>query len=57
MSFGDAYGTHVKELRQEQRAVFIVDADDTVRDVEYVPEIAQHPDYEAALAASKKVVG
>ena len=57
MSFGNAYGTHIKEVRVEQRAVFIVDADDTIRYVEYVPEIAQHPDYEAALAALKEVVG
>ena len=55
MSFGDAYGTHIKELRQEQRSVFIVDSNDTVRYVEYVPEIGQHPDYEAALAALKEV--
>jgi thiol peroxidase len=51
MSFGDAYGTHIKELRVEQRALFVVDADDIVRYREYVPEIAQHPDYAAALAA------
>ncbi len=57
MSFGDAYGTHVKEVRVEQRAVFVVDADDTIRYVEYVPEISQHPDYEAALAALQEVVG
>ena len=57
MSFGNAYGTHIKEVRVEQRAVFIVDADDTIRYVEYVPEISQHPDYEAALAALKEVVG
>lgn len=57
MSFGDAYGTHIKGLRLEQRAVFIVDAEDTVRYVEYVPEIAQHPDYEAAMAALKEVAG
>jgi thiol peroxidase len=57
MSFGNAYGTHIKEVRVEQRAVFIVDANDTIRYVEYVPEIAQHPDYEAALAALKEVVG
>jgi len=57
MSFGNAYGTHIKEVRVEQRAVFIVDADDTVRYVEYVPEISQHPNYEAALAALKEVVG
>jgi thiol peroxidase len=57
MSFGDAYGTHIKEVRVEQRAVFIVDGNDTVRYVEYVPEISQHPNYEAALAALKEVAG
>jgi thiol peroxidase len=53
MNFGNAYGTHVKEMRWEQRAIFVVDADDTVTYAEYVPEIAQHPDYEAALTAVK----
>ena len=57
MSFGRAYGTYVKELRLEQRSIFVIDADDTIRYVEYVPEIAQHPDYEAALAALKEVAG
>ncbi len=51
MSFGLAYGTYVKELRLEQRAIFVVDANNRVTYVEYVPEIAQHPDYEAALTA------
>lgn len=55
MAFGQAYGTWVEELRLEQRAMFIVDANDVVRYVEYVPAIAQHPDYEAALAALKAV--
>ena len=53
MAFGDAYGTHIKELRVEQRAVFVVDADGVVRYAEYVPEIATHPTYEAALEAVK----
>lgn len=57
MSFGDAYGTHVKEIRVEQRALFIVDAKGIIRYVEYVPEISQHPNYEAALAALKEVAG
>jgi len=57
MSFGSAYGTYIKELRFEQRAVFIVDAEDTVRYAEYVPKIGQYPDYDAALAALKEVVG
>ena len=54
MNFGDAYGTHVVEIRWEQRAIFVVDSDDTIRYVEYVPEIAQHPDYEAALTAVRR---
>lgn len=57
MSFGDAYGTHVKEVRVEQRAIFVVDADGVIRYVEYLPEISQHPNYEAAVAALKEVVG
>ncbi len=56
MNFGEAYGTHVKELRLEQRSVFVIDRDGIVRYVEYVPEIAQHPDYDAAIAAVKEVL-
>ncbi len=55
MTFGLAYGTYVKELRIEQRSVFIVDAGGTIRYIEYVPEIGQHPDYDAALAALQEV--
>ncbi len=49
--FGPAYGCFVKELGILSRAVFVVDVEGVVRYVEYVPEIAQHPDYEKALAA------
>jgi thiol peroxidase len=56
MAFGDAYGTHIKELRVEQRAVFVVDADDVVRYVEYVPEIGQFPNYDDALAAIRDLL-
>jgi thiol peroxidase len=57
MNFGNAWGTHVKELRLEQRSVFVVDASGVVRYVQYVPEIAQHPEYDDVLAALQKVVG
>lgn len=56
MAFGDAAGTHVKEMRIEQRAVFVVDKDDTIAYAEYVPEIAQHPNYDAALEAVHKLL-
>lgn len=57
MNFGDAYGTHIKEIRLEQRSIFVVNADDEITYVEYVPIIAQHPDYDAALAAVREAKG
>jgi len=57
MSFGDAYGTHIKELRLEQRAVFVVDGKGVVQYAEYVPEVAQEPEYEAPLAKAKELLG
>ena len=53
MSFGDAYGTHIEELRMEQRAIFVIDTEGIVRYAEYVPEVAQHPDYDKALAVAR----
>ena len=32
------------------RAVFIIDANDIVRYVEYVPEVSQAPNYDAAIS-------
>jgi thiol peroxidase len=55
MSFGNAYGTHIKELRIESRAVFVVDQSGTLRYVEYVKEVSAEPDYAAALEAAKKL--
>lgn len=55
MSFGDAYGTHVKELRYESRAVFVIDGAGTVRYAEYVPSGGDEPNYDAALAVVKAV--
>jgi thiol peroxidase len=56
MSFGEAYGTHVKEARIESRAVFVVDANGTIRYAEYVPEAGKQPNYDAVLDALKQVV-
>ena len=52
-SFGRAYGTLIKELRLLSRAVFIVNAQDVITYVEYVAEMTNHPNYEAALNALK----
>ncbi len=53
-SFGTAYGTLIKDLRYLARAVFVVGRDGLLRYVEYVPEVATHPNYEAALAALRQ---
>ena len=52
-SFGEAYGTMIKDLRIMSRAIFVVDKDNVIRHVEYVKEVGDHPNYEAALAAAR----
>ena len=52
-SFGEAYGTLIKDLRIMSRAIFVVDKNNVIRHAEYVKEVADHPDYEAALAAAR----
>jgi thiol peroxidase len=52
-SFGSNYGTLIKELRIESRAIFVVDAGNKIRHAEYVKEVADHPNYEAALSAAR----
>jgi thiol peroxidase len=52
-NFGQAWGTMIRELRIESRAVFVVDGNDTITYVQYVPEVAEHPDYDSALNAAK----
>jgi len=54
LSFGEAYGVAIKELRLLARAVFVVDSNDKVTYVEYVSEATNHPNYEAALEAAKQ---
>ena len=51
--FGKAYGTLITELRVLCRAVFVVGPDNTIKYAEYVPEIAEHPNYDAVLEAAK----
>lgn len=56
-SFGVNYGTLIKEWRMESRAIFVVDADDVVQHVEYVREVADHPNYDAALSKARELAG
>jgi|SRR5579864_4265820 len=58
-SFGENYGVLVQGLPIPllARSIFVVDAHNTIRYVEIVPEIAQEPNYDAALGALKSVAG
>lgn len=53
-SFGHATGTLIEELGLLCRAAFVVNADDLVTYAEYVPEVTNHPDYAALIAAAEK---
>jgi len=55
-SFGANYGTLIKELRIESRAIFVLDRNNTLRHVEYVKEVADFPNYDAALSAVRNTM-
>ena len=55
-SFGEAYGVLIKENRLLARSIFVVGPDGKLAHVEYVGEIADEPDYDAALAAARALV-
>ncbi|MBT1073172.1 thiol peroxidase [Pelotalea chapellei] len=55
-SFGDAYGVVIKELLLLGRAIFVVDANDTIRYIQIVQEVTSEPDYAAAIAAAKALL-
>jgi len=56
-SFGEHYGTMIKDLRIHSRAIFVVDQEGIIRHTEYVKEVADHPNYESALAVAKSLAG
>lgn len=53
LSFGQAYGVIMEELRLLARSVFVIDRNDQVIYAEYVGEGTNHPNYEAALDAAR----
>ena len=56
-SFGSHYGTLIKDLRIESRAIFVLDRDNVIRYVQYVGEVGNHPDYEPVLDTARKLAG
>ena len=55
-SFGLGYGTLIPDLRIESRALFVLDAENRLRYVEYVNEVGKHPTYESALDSAREAV-
>ncbi len=53
LDFGTKYGFVVEELRLLTRGIVVVGADDTIKYVEYVGEITDHPNYDAVLEVVK----
>jgi len=59
-TFGQNYGVMLQDgplAGVDARAVFVVGKDGKVKHVEYVSEIANEPNYEAALNAAKAAAG
>ena len=54
-AFGNSYGVLVKESRLLARTIFVVDREGIVRYVQLVRELADEPDYDAVIAAVKKL--
>ncbi|MDF2836256.1 MAG: thioredoxin peroxidase, partial [Paenibacillus sp.] len=55
-SFGEAYGVLIKEFALDMRSIFVLDENNTIKYVEYLAEMAEHPNYEAAIEAAKALV-
>ena len=51
-SFGRNWGVMLEPLQIHCRAVFVLGSDGTVTYSQYCPEVAEPPDYDAALAAA-----
>lgn len=55
--FGIDYGVRIKEIGFLARCIFVLDRENKVRYVQLVGEVADEPDYGAALAAAREAAG
>lgn len=55
-SFGQAYGVLIKEFQLDMRSIFVLDANNKITYVEYLTEMSEHPNYEAAIQAVKELL-
>lgn len=56
MAFSDAYGVHVNDIRICQRACFVVDRNNVVQLAEYVHDIDNDVNFNAALSKARALV-
>jgi len=56
LDFALKYGFLIEELRLLARGVVVIDKNDIVKHVEYVPEIGTEPDYNSALKIAKQCI-
>jgi thiol peroxidase len=54
-TFGQSWGLYIQDLGLLARSVFIVDKDGKIAYSELVPEIAEEPNYNAALEKAKEL--
>lgn len=57
LPFGKAFGTAIPDLGINSRAVFVLDGSGTIKHVEYVGEVADHPNYDAVLKCAGEIAG
>lgn len=55
-SFALNYGVLIDELKLLARAIFVIDRKNTIRYVQFVPEVTREPDYDAVLAAARQLL-
>ena len=55
--FAVDYGLLLREWRQLQRAIFVIDGNGTITYAEYVPDQGAEPDYDRAIAAIAATAG
>ncbi len=53
LDFGTKYATCIKERRWHRRAVFVVDQNDKVAYVAYMPALGVEPNYDEVLNVAK----
>jgi thiol peroxidase len=55
-TFGESYSILIPELNRYARVIYVLDQEGVIRYEEIVPEMAQEPDYDKALAVAKALV-